>query len=174
LTGGSKQLPWTEVILFGTSASGQRAVIIGLGVVCSRDANGCSGRGIRKRIIAVNHVNKRLDAGGAGRQASGIARPITAGSGGVNRAGGIGSGCANDKQRQLTRIRRARASAQRLRVKILRRGRAIGRVATNFSPSPMNIRASVFAVWRADWRCVASWIAKRVIGRGVGACVVNA
>jgi len=36
------------------------------------------------------------------------------------------------------------------------------------------MRASAFAAWRADWLCVASWIAKRVIGRGVGACVVDA
>ena len=76
------------------------------------------------------------------------------------RRGGIGSGGASGKRRQLTRKRRARASAQRQRAKIFRRGRAIGRVATNFSRFRMNIRASVFAAWRAAWLCVACWIAK--------------
>ena len=31
-----------------------------------------------------------------------------------------------------------------------------------------------FAVWRADWRYVECWIARRGIGRGVGACAVSA
>jgi hypothetical protein len=37
----------------------------------------------------------------------------------------------------------------------------------------MNIRASVFAAWNADWLCVALSIAKRAIRRGVGARVVS-
>jgi hypothetical protein len=37
----------------------------------------------------------------------------------------------------------------------------------------MNIRANVFAAWNADWLCVAFWIAKRAIRRGVAACVVS-
>lgn len=37
----------------------------------------------------------------------------------------------------------------------------------------MNIRASVFAAWRAAWRCVACWIGNRVIERGVGVCVMR-
>ena len=78
LNSGSNRLPWTRVIFFGTSASGQRAVIIGPGVVCSRAANGCSGRGIRERTIAVKRVSKRLGVGGVGRRASGIGRPRTA------------------------------------------------------------------------------------------------
>jgi len=94
-------------------------------------------------------------------------------SGGANSHGAIDSGSVNGKQRQLTWIRRARASAYSLQAKIFRASRAIGRVATNFSPFPMNIRASVFVAWRADWRCVVSWIGKRAIRRGVGPCVVS-
>jgi len=168
------QLPWTEVILLVTSASGQRVVIIGPGVVCSKDANGCSGRGVRKRVIAVNPVNKRRGSGVVGRRASGIERRSMARNAGGNRVGGIASGCAKDKRRQLTRIRCARASAQGLGAKILRRGHAIGRVVMNFSPFSKNIRASVFAVWRAAWLCVACWIARRGIGRGGAICVVSA
>jgi len=93
----------------------------------------------------VNPVARRLGDGGAGRQASGIGLRSTAANGGVNSRSGIESGCVNGKQRQLTWVRRARASAQRQRVKILRRGHAIGRVATSFSSFPMNIRASAFA-----------------------------
>jgi imidazole glycerol phosphate synthase subunit HisF len=66
-----------------------------------------------------------------------------------NKVGVIGSGGASDKRRQLTRMRRARASAYSLQAKIFRASRAIGRVATNFSRFRMNIRASVFAAWSA-------------------------
>jgi hypothetical protein len=174
LNSGSNQLPWTEVILLTTSTSGQRVVIIGPGGVYSRAVNGRSGRGVRKRVIAVTRVNKRRGAGGAARRASGIERPSMAKNAGGNRASGIAIGGANGKSCQLTRMRRARASAQRLGAKILRRGPAIGRVATSISRFPINIRAGVFAVWRAAWRYVACWIVKRGIGRGVGACVVSA
>jgi hypothetical protein len=118
LTGGSKGLPWTKVILFGTSANVQRVVIIGPGVVCSRDANGCSGRGVRKRAIAAKVVSKRLGAGGVGGRASGIARPTKVRSGDGTKVGGIGSGGVSDKARQLRRQRCARASAQQQRAKI--------------------------------------------------------
>jgi len=102
LNSGSNRLPWTEVILFGTSASGQRVVTIDPGVVCSKDANGRSGRGVRKHDIAAKVVSKRLGAGGVGRRASGTEPAKRGVSGGVTRRGGIGSGCANDKLRQLT------------------------------------------------------------------------
>jgi hypothetical protein len=173
LNSGSNRLPWTEVILFVTSASGQRAVIIGPGVVCSRDANGCSGRGVRKHAIAAKVVSKRLGAGGVGKRASVIEPAIVDASEGATRRGGIGSGCANAKPRQLTWICRTRASAQHHRAKILRHGDANGRDATNISRSSMNIRASVFAAWRAAWLCVACWTERHVIGYVVGACVVN-
>jgi hypothetical protein len=173
LNSGSKQLPWTIVILFGTSANGQRAVVIGPGVVCSRAVNGCSGRGIHDRTIAVKSVATRLAAGGAGGRASGIVRPRTANNSDANNRSAIESGCARGKRRQLTRMRRARASASRRRIKIFRDGRAPGLVATSFSRFPMNNRASVFAVWRADWLCVACWIATSDTRRGVGACAVN-
>src|SRR6266404_525889 len=75
LNSGSNELPWTRVILSVTSASGQRAVVIGPGVVCSKDANGCSGRGVRKHVIAAKVVRKRLDASGVGKRASSIALP---------------------------------------------------------------------------------------------------
>jgi len=173
LTGGSNRLPWTKVILFGTSASGQRAVIIGPCVVCSRDANGCSGHGIHDRPIAAKIVATRLATGSGGGRASGIARPRTASNSDVNNRSAIESGCASSKRRQLTRNRRARASALPRNLKIFRGGRAIGLAATSFSQFRMNIRASDFAVWRADWRYVACWIVNRVIERGVGACVVS-
>jgi hypothetical protein len=145
LNSGSSKLPWINIIFYGTLASGQRAVIIGPGVVCSRDANGCSGRGVRKPAIAAKVVSERLGAGGVGKRAGVIEPAILDASDGVTRRGGIGSGCANAKRRQLTRIRCARASAQHQRAKILRGGGANGRVATNISMSSMNDRASVFA-----------------------------
>jgi hypothetical protein len=116
-----------------TSASGQRAVIIGLGVVCSRDVNGRSGHSVRKHVIAAKVVSKRLDAGGVGKRASGIARPTKVWSGGAIRRGVIGSGGVSKRGRQLTRIGWARASAQHLRATISRRAAAIARDATNTS-----------------------------------------
>jgi hypothetical protein len=166
-------LPWTNIIFFGTSVNGQRAVIIGPGSVCSKDVDGCSGRGIGDPIFAVKHVNKRLDAGGVGRRASSIARPITARNDGANSHGAIDSGNVNGKRRQLMRMSRARASAYIPQVKIFRASRAIGRVATSFSPFPMSIRASVFVAWNADWLCVACWIGKHAIRRVVVGRVVS-
>jgi hypothetical protein len=174
LNSGSNRLPWTEVILFVTSASGQRAVIIGLGVVCSRDANGCSGRGVRKHAIVAKVVSKRLDAGGVGRRASVIGRRTRVWSGGETKVGGTGNDSASGKPRQLTRSRCARASAQHQRAKIFRHGGANDRVATNISKSNMNNRASVFAAWRAAWLCVACWIGSRATAHGVGIGVVSA
>jgi hypothetical protein len=75
LNSGSSKLPWTSIIFYGTSASDQRVVIIGPGVVFSKDANGRSGRGVRKHVIAAKVVSKRLDAGVVGKRASDIARP---------------------------------------------------------------------------------------------------
>jgi hypothetical protein len=173
LTSGSNQLPWTTVIFFGTSANGQRAVIIGPGAVCSRAANGCFGRGIHARTIAVKRVGSRLGAGGAGEPHSAIVPPTTAINSDVNKRSDIAHGCASGKRRQLTRIRHARASALPRSMKILRDGRAIGQDATNFSRFLMTHHPSVFAVWRADWRYVACWIATRDTGRGVGAGVVS-
>src|SRR5438552_3751819 len=95
LNSGSSKLPWTSIIFYGTSASGQRVVIIGPGVVCSRDANGCSGLGVRKHVIAAKVVSKRLDAGGVGKRAGGIARPTKVWSGDATRRSGIGSGGAS-------------------------------------------------------------------------------
>jgi hypothetical protein len=145
LNSGSSKLPWTSIIFYGTLASGQRAVIIGPDVVCSRDANGYSGRGVRKHAIAAKVVSKRLGAGGVGRRASVIEPAIAGVRGGATRRGDIGSGGASGKPRQLTRSRCARASAQHHRTKIFQRGGVNGRVATNISMSSMSIRASVFA-----------------------------
>src|SRR5207302_4980026 len=172
LTGGSNRLPWTKVILFGTLANDQRAVFIGPGVVCSRAVNGCSGHGIHDRTTAVKSVATRLVIGSAGVRVSGIALPRTASNSDANSRNAIESGCG--KRRQLTRSRRARASALRWSRKIYQGDHVIGRAATNNSSFPMNIRVSDFAAWRADWRYVACWIVKRVIGRGVGSCVVKA
>jgi hypothetical protein len=145
LNSGSSKLPWTSIIFYGTSARGQRVVVIGPGVVCSKDVNGRSGRGVRKHAIAAKIVSKRLDAGVVGKRASGIARPTKVWNGGATRRSGIGVGGASGKLRQLTRSRCARASAQHHRAKIVRRDGVNGRVATNISRSSMNIRASVFA-----------------------------
>lgn len=166
-------LPWTTVIFFGTSASGQRAAIIDRDDVCSRAASGYSGRGVLKRGIAPNRVGALGDAGGVGGPARSIVPAKTASSIGGNNHDAIGNGCVSDGQRQLAKSRRARASAQRRRAKIFRRGRVIGLAATNFSPFPMNIRASAFAVWRAVWLYVGCWIARHVTGRDVGGCVAS-
>jgi hypothetical protein len=166
-------LPWTRVIFFGTSVSGQRAVIIGPGSVCSKDANGCSGRGIGDPIFAVKHVNRRLDAGSVGRPTRSIVRPRRAGNAGGNKVNGIDSGNVNGKRRQLTRRCRARVSAYNPAAIIPRIGRAIGRVATNFSRCRMNIRVSVFAASRAVWLCVVCSIASRGIRRGIAARAVS-
>jgi hypothetical protein len=174
LNSGSSKLPWTSIILYGTLASGQRAVIIGLGVVCSKDANGCSGRGVHKHAIAAKIVSKRLGAGGVGKRASVIGPALTGVRDGATRRNGIGSGGASGKWRQLTQSRCARASAQHPRPKILRRGGVNGRVVTNNSMSNMNIRAGDFAAWRVAWLCVGCWIARHVTGRVVGAGDVSA
>jgi hypothetical protein len=149
-------------------------VVIGPGVVCSRDADGCSGRGVRKHDIAANVVSKRLGAGGVGKRAGVIEPAILDASDGATRRGGIGSGCANAKRRQLPWNCRTRASAQYQRAKIFRRGDANGRVATNISRSSMNNRARVFAAWRAVWLCVACWTGSRATAHGVGIGVVSA
>jgi hypothetical protein len=144
------------------------------GIVCSRAVNGCSGHGIHDHTIAVKSVATRLATGGAGGRASSIGRPRTASNTDANSRSDIESVCASGKQRQLTRSRRARASALRRSRKIFRDGRALGRVATSFSSFPMNIRTNDFAVWRAGWRYVACWIAKHATRRGVGTGVVSA
>ena len=174
LTGGSNRLPWTIIILFGTSANGQRAVIIGPGCVCSKDADGCFGRVVRKHVIAAFHVKQRLGFGGGGGRPRRTARAIMAKSSVARNRSAIenGNGSVNERPRQLTSSQRARASAQLLGLKISRGGAVLGRVATNFFPSRMNIRASDFAAWRADWLCVACWIVKRATESVVGRCVV--
>jgi hypothetical protein len=173
LHSGSNKLPWTNLIFFGTSASVQRAAIIGRDAACSRAVNGRSGRGIGDPIFAVRHVKRRLDAGNVGRPTRSIVRPRTAGNGGGNKVNAIASGNETGKLRQLTRRRRARVSAHNRAAKIPPIGRAIGRAATSFLPFPMNIRASVFAAWCADWRCVACWTAKRATRHGVVGRVVS-
>lgn len=75
----------------GTSVSGQRAVIIGLGVVSSRDVNGRIGRGIRAVTFAVKHAGRRRSAGDAGGRASNIGPVNRVENGGGSRADGIGS-----------------------------------------------------------------------------------
>jgi hypothetical protein len=116
----------------------------------------------------VKSAKKQLGAGGAGSRASVTGPPSRAKNSGGSKAGAIASVCASVKLRQLLKISRARASAQRRRVRILRRGRALGPVATKFFPSLQKLRTGVFAVWRAAWRYVACWIGKRVIERVVG------
>ena len=80
------------------SARGQRAVIIGPGVVCSKDANGCSGRGVHKHVIAVRRVNKRPGVGGVVERASVIGPAIQGASGGGTKVGAIGSAVVNGKR----------------------------------------------------------------------------
>jgi hypothetical protein len=171
---GSKRLPWTSDLVIVTSASGPRAVLLGPGVVCSRDANGCSGLGVRKHAIAATVVSKRPGAGGVGRRASAIEPAIKGVSGGGTRRGGIASGGASGPARQLTPQRCARASAQHHRTKMVQRDGVNGRVAMNISMSSRNLPASVFAASPAAWLCVACWTERHVIGRVVGVGVGNA
>jgi hypothetical protein len=84
--------------------------------------------------------------GSVGGRARSIARPRTASNNDANSRNAIESGSVNGKRRQLTGIRRARASAYSPLAKIFRESRAFGRVATSFSSSRMNIRTSVFVV----------------------------
>jgi hypothetical protein len=115
----------------------------------------------------VKSAKKQLGAGDAGSRASVTGPPSRAKNSGGSRTGVIASVNASVKLRQLLRMGRARASAQRRRVRILRRGRARGPVATKFFPLLLKLRTGVFAVWRAAWRYVACWIGKRVIERVV-------
>ena len=174
LHSGSKRLPWTRIIFFVTSDVGQREVGIGRGVVYSRGVNGCSGRGIRVRIIAVKRAGVRPGVGVLGKRASGIGRPRKANSGVGSSRSGVGSVCVSGKRRQLTCPGRARASALGAAAKIFRCGPATGPVATRFSAWRMTIRPSGFAVWRAAWLCVACWIGSRDIERVVVGRVVTA
>lgn len=170
-----QDLPWAHPHFSISVANGQRHhVFVERGVVCSRVVSDASRRRVLRPAIAAGPVAGRHSGGDAGRRASVIGPPSGAKSGGGNRAGGIASdGVSNSEPSQLTKLCRARASAQRPRVTILPGGLAIDRVAMSFSRSPMNIRASDSVVWPAGWRYVACWIAKRVIGRGDGAGVRN-
>ena len=187
LHSGSNELPWTRVILHFGSTSGQKGAVRGPDGACSRDANGCSVRVVPARIIAAKPVAKRPSGGVVGVRANGTGRRKRGASGVGSRVGGIGSGFANGPSsrgpsiqpsnrstRQLTRNRRARASAQSRNPRKSRRGRVVGRVATNSSRWRMNIRASDSAGRRAAWLCVACWIGSRVIDRVVGVVVLNA
>jgi hypothetical protein len=156
------------------SASGQRVVVLGLGVVCSRVASGYSGRGVRKRVIAAKLVSVRRGAGVVVERASGIAARTAVANGGGVKVGGIGSASASGPRRQLRLIRCVRASAQHREAKFFWLGGVNGRVAMSTSRSSRSIRAGVFVVWRVAWRCVACWIARRVTGPGGGAGVVRA
>jgi len=152
-----------------TSVNVQGTVGSGPGVVCSKAANGCSGRVVRKRAIAVKPVARRHSAGDVGRRANAIEPANRADNGAGTRANAIGSASASANPQQQTRKRRPRASAQRQSPPIFRPGHAIGQAATNFSPFPMNSRVGVFAVWPAARRYVAFWTARHVIDLGGGA-----
>jgi hypothetical protein len=80
---------------------------------------GYFGHDIHGRTIAVKHVSRRLVTGGGSARAGSIARPRTANNADANSRSDIDSVCASGKQ-QLTRWRRARASALRRRRKIFR------------------------------------------------------
>jgi hypothetical protein len=122
----------------------------------------------------VRRVNRRPGAGGGVERASAIGPASKDTSDGGTKVGGIGSGVVNGKRRQLTRKRRARASAQHQGAKIFRCAGVNGLVATNTFRSSMNIRADVFAVSHAAWRYVTCWIVRRGIERGVGVGVLSA
>lgn len=87
-----QDLPWTNLIFFGTSANVQRAVVIGRDDVCSRAVNGCTGRGIGARVIAVKRVGRGRPVGVVVRPATSIERARRVGNAGVNKVGVIGSG----------------------------------------------------------------------------------
>ncbi len=97
----------------------------------------------------------------------------------MSRTGVIGSvGVRGQRQRlkrkrQLTWRQRARVSAQQVRAKIFKNGCAIDRAAMSHFSCRMNKRSGVFVAWLAAWRYGGFWIARRVIGNGVGVGGVN-
>jgi hypothetical protein len=170
LTSGSKWLPWTEVIFLAVATLDQTFVVVGGGVVFSKAVNGRSGRPIRKHVIAVKVASKRRGVGGVGSPANGIGPARTGRNVGVSRVGVIGSGGRPQRgQRcQLACPRCARASAQLQKALNFTGGVVNGRAAIRSSRSGTSIPRNVFAAWLAAWLYVACWIAKRVIGNGVG------
>ena len=103
---GSKQLPWTQVILTYTSVNvqrdsgsrkdrwiGQQSARLVSGIVFSKAVNARSGRCIPRRAIAVALANRRLGVGTNGGRGSFIAvasmvkRCVASRCGGVDSAG---------------------------------------------------------------------------------------
>ena len=169
-TAGGTRLPWTIVISSVTSASGQRAVLIGPALLLE-DANGCSGRGVPNGAIAASIVSKQL--GVMTRRASQLYRASDCGV--TTAPSGAAVSAAVAPTERVTDVAvPPEGQRQPWGAKILRRGGANGRAAMNISGSSMNRRAGVFAVWRVAWLCVACWIARRAIETGVGIGVVSA
>ena len=105
----------------------------------SKDANGCSGRGVRKRTIAVKRVGRRLDVGDVGRRGhAGYARTENGRDRRREQEPAVSAKCvaANAKLCPSWRweLPAARSRAQDLEAKIYRPDRVSGRVATSFSP----------------------------------------
>jgi hypothetical protein len=160
-----------------------RGVVIEFVVACSRAVSRCSCRRVRNRVIAVRRVRVRRSSGVVGGPVVAIGRVSRVGSVGGRSSVGIGSGVGNERRprSRLTRRRprttprrrslppRARASAQRNSPKISRFVRVIGRDVTFSSWSRSRDRTVGFVVWRAAWRYVACWIARRVTGSVAGA-----
>jgi hypothetical protein len=93
-------------------------------------------------------------------------------NGGVSSTSVIGNDGGSGKLRPLTR-RHARASAQRMRAKILRSGRAIGPAVTSCSRCRPKGRASVFAAWPAAGSYGVCSIARHAIASDDDAGDVN-
>ena len=159
-----------------------RGVVIGFVVACSRGASRRLCRRVRNPGIAVMRVRVRRGSGVVGGRAVAIGRASRVVSVGGRSIVGIGSGNGNERRPRsrltgrmprTTAYRkslppRARASAQRNSAKISWSVRAIGRAAMSSLWSRSRDRTVGFVVWRAGWRYVACWIARRVTDSVVG------
>jgi hypothetical protein len=140
-------------------------------VVCSRVVTGVIALLIRRAAIAAWRAGWRRPTGGGSRPA-GVIGPVTAGG----RVGGSSSGVTGSVVGTgpgPRGKRRAWASAQLGRAKILRTSSVIGRVVTSGSGWRLLIPTGGFAVWSVAWRYGACSIARRGIGSGGGAGVGN-
>ena len=95
-----QQLPWVQIHFIMSCQPGQEAPV-GLGervVVCSRAVNGCSGRGVRRAVIAAKRcaaAARRWRSRQGEPALSGQRRRARAAAGAA--AGGIGSGGVSDQ-----------------------------------------------------------------------------
>ena len=166
-------LPWARRHFIISHHHGKRrSVLVERVGACSRGASAGSRRRIPSAGTAAVRAVRRRSVGG-GRRRAGVIGPARRGaSGGGPRASATGSGGVSGPQLPCRRC--ARASAQPRRAKILSSACALDPAVTSRSGSIPHAPAGVFVAWRADWLCVACWIGRRAIERGVGSRVASA